>query len=58
MNRRRRRLNILLFVLGAGVAGGGVTSSRADEAQIEGRVGELRGEILLYKSRLNPTGGV
>ena len=44
MNLRRKLFSAVLFALG--VAGGAVTSSRADEAAIEGRVGELRGEIL------------
>jgi alcohol dehydrogenase (cytochrome c) len=45
MNRRLKLLSVLLFALDAGVVGG-ITSSSADEAGIEARVGELRGEIL------------
>jgi len=36
-----RRLGCLLFALNAGVVGGGVTSSLADEAGIKARIGEL-----------------
>ena len=53
-----RRLEIVipaLFALGAVAVGGGVTSSRADEAGIEVRVGDLRGEIL---SLFAPSGAV
>jgi alcohol dehydrogenase (cytochrome c) len=46
MNRRLKLSRIVLFALGAGVVGGGVTSSFADVAGIEVGVGELRGEIL------------
>src|SRR5262249_13198609 len=46
MDRRIELLIILLFALDAGVVGGGITSSRADEAAIEVGVGDLRGEIL------------
>jgi alcohol dehydrogenase (cytochrome c) len=47
MNRRLKLSSIVLFALGAGVVGGGVTSSRADEfTRIEVGVGDLRGEIL------------
>ena len=54
MNRRLELLSIVLFALGAGVVGG-ITSSLADEAGVEARVGELRGEIL---SLLAPAGAV
>jgi hypothetical protein len=47
-----RRLGRLLFALNAGVVGGGVTSSLADEAGIKARIGELRGAVL---SLLEPT---
>src|SRR6516164_2124442 len=46
MNRRLGLVSIVVFALGAGVVGGGVTSSLADEAGIEARVGELRGAVL------------
>jgi alcohol dehydrogenase (cytochrome c) len=46
MNRRLGLISIAVVALNAGVVGGGVTSSRADEAGLEARVGELRGEIL------------
>jgi alcohol dehydrogenase (cytochrome c) len=46
MNRRLELLSIVLFALNAGVVGGGVTTALADEAGVEARVGELRGEIL------------
>ena len=46
MNRRLELFSIVLFALNAGVVGGGVTSSLADEAGVEVGVGELRGEIL------------
>jgi alcohol dehydrogenase (cytochrome c) len=55
MNRRLELFSIVLFALNAGVVGGGFTSSLADEAGIEARVGELRGEIL---SLLAPAGAV
>jgi alcohol dehydrogenase (cytochrome c) len=55
MNRRIELFSIVLFALIAGVVGGGVTSSRADEAGVEARVGELRGEIL---SLFAPAGAV
>ena len=51
MNRRLELLSIVLFALNAGVVGGGVTSSLADEAGIEVDVGELRGEILSLFAR-------
>src|SRR5271169_3093397 len=54
MNRRLELL-IVLFALNADVVGGGVTSSLADEAGIEARVGELRGAIM---SLLAPAGAV
>ena len=50
-----RRLEIILVALGAAAVGAGVTSSLADEAGVEARVGELRGEIL---SLLAPAGAV
>ena len=47
INRRLELVSAVLLALGAGVVGGGVTSSRADEfTRIEVGVGELRGEIL------------
>src|ERR1700752_927388 len=55
MNRRLELFSIVLFALNAGVVGGGVTSSLADEAGAEARVGELRGEIL---SLFAPAGAV
>ena len=54
MNCKLELLSIVLFALGAGVVGG-ITSSLADEAGVEARVGELRGEIL---SLLAPAGAV
>ena len=41
----------MLFALNAGVVGGGVTSSRADEVGIEVDLGDLRGEILSLFAR-------
>ena len=56
MNRRFKLSSIVLFALGAGVVGGGVTSSRADVfTRIEVGVGDLRGEIL---SLFAPSGEV
>ena len=55
MNLRLKLLSIVLFALGAGTVGGGVTSSLADEAGIEARVGELRGAVL---SLFGPAGAV
>jgi alcohol dehydrogenase (cytochrome c) len=55
MNRRLELFSIALFALNAGVVGGGVTSSLADEAGAEVGVGELRGAIL---SLLAPAGAV
>jgi alcohol dehydrogenase (cytochrome c) len=56
MNRRLKLISIMLFALDAGVVGGGVTSSRADEfTRIEVGVGELRGEIL---SLFAPAGAI
>ena len=46
MNRRLELFSIVLFAASAGVVGGGVTSSLADEEGIEARVGELRGAIM------------
>jgi alcohol dehydrogenase (cytochrome c) len=54
MNRRLELL-IVLFALNTGVGGGGVTSSLADEAGVEARIGELRGAVL---SLLAPAGAV
>src|ERR1700747_2965217 len=51
-----RRLGIIIVALGAAaVVGAGVTSSLADEAGVEARVGELRGAIL---SLFAPAGAV
>src|SRR5262245_44154440 len=55
MNRRLGLISIAVAALNTGVVGGGVTSSFADEAAIEGRVGELRGAIL---SLFAPAGAV
>ena len=55
MNRKLELFSIVLFALNAGVVGGGVTSSLADEAAIEADVGELRGAIL---SLLGPRGAI
>ena len=55
MNCRLELFSIVLFALNAGVVGGGVTSSLADEAGIEVGVGELRGAIL---SLFAPRGAV
>src|SRR5215470_6455305 len=55
MTRRLELVSIVLFALSAGVVGGGVTSSRADEAGIEARIGELRSAIL---SLFAPAGAV
>jgi alcohol dehydrogenase (cytochrome c) len=55
MNRRLAVASIVLFALHAGVVGGGITSSLADEAGIEARIGELRGAVL---SLLAPVGAV
>ena len=54
MNRKLELL-IVLFALNADVVGGGVTSSFADEAGVEARVGELRGAVM---SLLAPAGAV
>ena len=52
MNRRLELLSIVLFALGAGVVGGGVTASLADEMTgVEVGIGELRGEILSLFAR-------
>ena len=45
----------MVFALGAGVVGGAVTSSLADEARVEVGIGELRGAIL---SLFAPAGAV
>jgi len=55
MNRRLGLVGIVVFALGAGVVGGRVTSSLADEAGLEARVGELRGAVL---SLFAPAGAV
>jgi alcohol dehydrogenase (cytochrome c) len=55
MNRRLELFSIVLFAVSAGVVGGGITSSLADEAGVEARVGELRGAIL---SLFAPAGAV
>ena len=55
MNRRLKLFSIVLFALNAGVVGGGVTSSLADEARVVARAGELRGAIL---SLFQPVGAV
>ena len=55
MNRRLKLFSIVLFALNVTVMCGGVTSSLADEAGIEARVGELRGAIL---SLFAPRGAV
>jgi alcohol dehydrogenase (cytochrome c) len=55
MNRRLKLFSIILFGLNAGVVGGGVTSSLADEAEVEVGLGELRSAIL---SLLAPAGAV
>jgi alcohol dehydrogenase (cytochrome c) len=54
MNRRLKLLSIVLFALDASVVGG-ITTSFADEAGIEARVGELRGAVL---SLFAPAGAV
>ena len=46
MNRRFELFSIVLFALNAAAVGAGITSALADEAGVEARVGELRGEIL------------
>jgi alcohol dehydrogenase (cytochrome c) len=53
MNRRLGLVSIIVFALG--VMAGGVTFSLADEAGVEARIGELRGEIL---SLFAPAGAV
>src|SRR5262245_25373248 len=55
MKRRFGLLSIVVFALGAGVVGGAVTSSLAEEAGIEARIGELRGAVL---SLFAPPGAV
>jgi alcohol dehydrogenase (cytochrome c) len=55
MNRRLELFSVTLFAVCAGVVGIGVTSSLADVAGIEARVGELRGEIL---SLFAPAGAI
>jgi alcohol dehydrogenase (cytochrome c) len=55
VNRRLELFSIALFALNAGVVGGGVISSRADEAGVEVDLGALRGEVL---SLFAPTGAV
>src|SRR5258708_12972391 len=46
MNRRLELFSIVLFALNAGVVGGGVTASLADEAGVEVGLGELRSAVL------------
>jgi alcohol dehydrogenase (cytochrome c) len=55
MNRGLGLLSIVLFALNAGVMGGGITSSLADEARVEVSIGELRGAAL---SLFAPAGAV
>ena len=55
MNRRFELFSIVLFAVSAGIVGGGVNSSLADEEGIEARVGELRGAIM---SLFAPAGAV
>src|ERR1041385_2576388 len=55
MNRRFGLVNIAAVALNMGIVGGVVTSSLADEAGIESRVGELRGAVL---SLFAPAGAV
>ena len=55
MNRRFGLVNIAAVALNMGIVGGVVTSSLADEAGIEARIGELRGAVL---SLLAPAGAV
>ena len=55
MNRRPGLVTIVLFALSAGAVDGGITSSLADEAQLEVGVGDLRGAVL---SLLAPAGAV
>jgi alcohol dehydrogenase (cytochrome c) len=55
MDRRIGLVSILALPLVAGLSGGGITSSFADEAGIEARVGEVRGAVL---SLLAPVGVV
>ena len=55
MNRRLELFSIVLFALNAGVVGGGVTSSRADEPGVEVDLGDIRSEVL---SLFAPAGAV
>src|SRR6516165_7594996 len=55
MKRRLGLVSIVVLELNAGVVGGGITSSLADEAGVESRVGELRGAVL---SLFAPAGAV
>jgi alcohol dehydrogenase (cytochrome c) len=55
MNRRLELFSIVLFALSAGVVGGGVTSSLADEAGIEVDLGDVRSAVL---SLFAPAGAV
>jgi alcohol dehydrogenase (cytochrome c) len=50
-----RRIEIIIVALGAAAMGAGITSSLADEAGVEARVGELRGAVM---SLLAPAGAV
>src|SRR5262245_28275707 len=47
MNRRLGLIGIVVFALAAGIVGGAVTSSLADEASLEVAVGDLRGAALM-----------
>jgi alcohol dehydrogenase (cytochrome c) len=55
MNRRLALVSIAVVALNTGVVGGVVTSSLADEAGVEARIGEVRGAVL---SLLAPAGAV
>src|SRR3974390_710340 len=55
MNRRLELLSMMLIALNAGVVGGGITSSLADEARIEVGIGDLRGAVL---SLFAPAGAI
>src|SRR5262245_19164669 len=55
MNRKFGFVSVMVLALNAAVVGGGVTSSLADEAGLEARVGELRGAVL---SLFAPAGAV
>ena len=55
MKRRLGLVSIVVFALEAGVVGGGVTSSLADEARVEADIGDVRGAVL---SLFAPVGAV